>query len=75
MSNSFDIQRHLDAQLTRIHHTVADMAQTAEGATPSMSDMVSFKTALMQESAANYTADQLSSLKHSLSKSIIDSIN
>ena len=75
MSNSFDIQRHLDAQLTRIHHTVADMAKTAEGATPSMSDMVSFKTALMQESAANYTADQLSALIHSLSKSIIDSIN
>ena len=75
MSNSFNIQRNLDAQLARVHHSVADMAKSAEGATPSMSDMVSFKTALMQESAANYTADQLSSLKHSLSKSIIDSIN
>ncbi|AIR04129.1 type III secretion protein HrpF [Enterobacter sp. Ap-916] len=76
MSNSFDIQRNLDSQLSRLHHSVAELAQSTLGQpAPSMGDMVEFKNALMKEAAATFTDSQLGSLKHSLSKEIIDSIN
>ncbi|QKJ86329.1 type III secretion protein HrpF [Paramixta manurensis] len=77
MSNSYDIQRRLDAQLARVHHSVAELANgtLSQEEGPGMGDLMAFKQALMQESASNYTASQLSSLKHNLSKSIIDSIN
>ncbi|QJT82633.1 type III secretion protein HrpF [Kosakonia sp. MUSA4] len=77
MSNSYDIQRNLDLQLARVHHSVAEFAQgtlSLEGG-PGIGDVMAFKQELLQESAANYTASQLGSLKHNLSKEIIDSIN
>lgn len=77
MSNSYDIQRRLESQFSRTVHSVSDLTKSVmsqeEG--PTMSDLFAFKQALMQQSTANYAASQLTSLRHSLSKSIIDSIN
>jgi len=72
MSSSYDIQRRLDSQFSRAVHKVSDLSK--EG-TPDINDMLMFKLALMQETTANYAAGQMSSLNHSLNKSIIDSIN
>lgn len=77
MSNSYDIQRRLDTQFARAIHSVSDLTKSvmsqAEG--PSMQDLFAFKQLLMQQATANFAASQLTSLRHSLSKSIIDSIN
>ena len=77
MSHSYDIQRRLDSQFSRALHSVSELTQTtlSQQGGPSMGDLFTFKQALMQESTANYAAGQLTSLQHSLSKSIIDSIN
>ncbi len=77
MSNSYDIQRRLDSQLARTHHAVSSLTSSTlsqeEG--PGIGDMMAFKQAMLQEMTSNYTAGQYGSLKHSMSKAIIDAIN
>jgi len=71
----FDIQRRLDHQLASSNHTVQSLAKSMDGQSPTMQDLFNFKNALRQESVANLADNQLQSLKHNLSKSIIESIS
>jgi len=71
----YSIQRSLDHQLNRSSHTVNDMARSMQGESPSMDDLVTFKSALAREAISNSIDNQMTQFKHSLSKSIIDSIN
>jgi len=75
MSQSYDIQRRLDAQLQRANHEVQSLAKNMQGNQPTMDDLFTFKNALRKEAVANIADNQLTSLKHNLSKQIIDSIS
>ncbi|NIG12950.1 type III secretion protein HrpF [Pantoea sp. Al-1710] len=75
MSNMLDIQKRLDHQLSKSNHSVSDMAKNMEGQSPTMQDLFMFKNALRKEATANLADNQLQTLKHNLSKSIIDSIS
>lgn len=75
MSNMYDIQKRLDHQLSTSNHKVQDLVKSMQGNSPTMEDLFTFKNALRQESVANLADNQLQSLKHNLSKSIIESIS
>ena len=75
MSSMYDIQRRLDHQLATSNHEVSTLAKSMDGQSPTMQDLFTFKNALRQESVANLADNQIQSLKHNLSKTIIDSIN
>jgi len=71
----FDIQRRLDHHLAKSNHQVNDMVKSMDGTTPTMEDLFTFKNALRNESVANLADNQVQTLKHNLSKSIIESIS
>jgi len=71
----YDIQKRLDHQLSTSNHKVQDLVKSMQGNSPTMEDLFTFKNALRQESVANLADNQLQSLKHNLSKSIIESIS
>jgi len=70
-----DIQRRLDHQFSTSSHKVQTLAKSMDGQSPTMEDLFEFKNALRQESVANLADNQVQTLKHNLSKSIIESIS
>ncbi|PPC63864.1 type III secretion protein HrpF [Pantoea sp. ICBG 1758] len=75
MSNMFDIQKRLDHNLATSSHHVNELAKSMDGQSPTMADLFEFKNALRKQAVANLADNQLSTLKHNLSKSIIESIS
>ncbi|RWR00992.1 hypothetical protein ED28_16210 [[Pantoea] beijingensis] len=75
--SSFDkLQRRLDSALVTSDSHINDVVSgILNHDTPNPYDVIDFQKAVMRESTANYASGQLSSLTHSLSKNIIDSIN
>ncbi|PIF22247.1 MULTISPECIES: type III secretion protein HrpF [Pantoea] len=75
MANMLDIQHRLDHQLSDASHEVLSLAQSMQGQSPTMDDLFTFKNALRKEAVSNLADNQLSSLKHNLTRSIIESIS